>query len=287
VGNEVAVNTGSFEMLPLDGQLDYLKGDERTGLEGLGSKDFKVPRIILLQALNPECRAFPGVAIPGNFWHTGANVSLGSKYLMIASIASKKAILFKPRWEGGGILAISNDQIKWDNGGNKSFTVKPNKDSNDTTIWNTGRDVANSGLMEWGTSNPLVENSPPAATAIYEYLVYLPTMPNLSPVLMTMAKTALNSAKALNTTYMMMRKPMSSVVIEVQAKEMTENNNTWYIPTCRGAGLVKQDIQSVVAKMGEMYADYKVDYDAENANVDYAEEIKKASPTQQKDEIPF
>jgi len=277
MGSEVAVSNNS-EMIPLDQVPDYLKGNERTGLEALGAGDYKVPRVVMLQALNPECRAFPGKAIPGNFWHTGANISLGNKFKMIAAIASKKVILFKPRWEGGGILAISNDAVKWDSGGNKSFTVKPVDRSEKTVVYNTGRDVASSGLAKWGSSNPEVENSPPAATLIYEYLIYLPDYPNLSPCLMGMSKTALPEAKALNTSYMMLKRPMSSVFVEITAKEVTENNNTWYVPTGRSIGFALPNVYSMVDNMGKQYANYQADY---------SEDVLPTNAAPSGDEIPF
>lgn len=278
---ELVVNTPT-DLAAFGDMPDYLKGDERTGLEALGSKDYKIPRLVLLHPTNPECRAFPGVAIPGNFWHQGANISLGPKFKMIAGLVSKKVILFRPRWEGGGILAFSNDAIKWDTGANKVFTVKPVDKDPRTVQWATGKDVHSSGLTDWGSSQPAVENSPPAAVSIYEYLVYLPDHPTLSPVLLSLAKTALASAKALNTTYVMVKKPMATVRIEVTAKEVNENNNTWYVPSFRGDGFVKEEaLYKSVAAMAEMYSAYKADY--EDLNVETV--AAKSEPSG--DEIRF
>lgn len=282
MGTEVAT-VKENGIIPFGDTPDYLP-NVGTGLETLGAKDYKIPRLILLQALNPECRAFPGVAIPGSFWHTGANVSLGQKFNMIAALVSKKVILFKPRWDGGGLLAFSNDAVKWDSGANKSFTVHPVDKNPDTVVWNTGRDVASGGLTKWGSSNPAVENSQPAATAIYEYLVYLPDHPSISPVLFSMSKTALNSAKALNTTYMMLKKPMAGVVVEISAKEVTENNNTWYIPSGRGAGWAPKATYEMVEQMGKQYNNYKADY--EDIASDYTPATQKPADAS-KDEIPF
>lgn len=275
------VTTNANSMIPLDQAPDYLKGNERTGLETLGQGDYKIPRILMLQALNPECRAFPGKAIPGNFWHNGANISLGTKFNMVAGIAAKKVILFKPRWEGGGVLAISNDSQKWDNGGNKSFIVKPVDKSEKTVVWNTGRDVASSGLARWGSSNPEVENSPPAATQIYEYLVYLPDHPNLSPCLLSMSKTALPEGRALNTSYMMLKKPMAAVVMEISAKERQEGNNVWYVPVGRSVGWAPREIFETVSRMGEQYANYQADYTEDTVAPSSGVDAPKG------DEIPF
>lgn len=263
---------------------DYLKGNEnsRLGMEALGQGDYKIPRVLLLQALNPECRAFPGKAIPGYFWHNGANISLGQKINVIPAIVAKKVILFRPRWEGGGILAMSNDGVKWDNGGNKSFTVKPVDKSEKTVVYNTGRDVASSGLTKWGSGNPEVENSPPAATAIYEYLVYLPDHPELSPCLIGMSKTALPEGRALNTTLMMAKKPIQSLKLELSAKERTENNNTWYVPVGRRNGYASLQEFNLVTQMASQYQNYQAEYIE-----DLAPSATSEVPTVKGDEVPF
>jgi len=69
-GTTVAVNTATSNEVDVP---EYLKDKSSTGLEALGQGDFKVPRIKLLQPLNPEVKSYPGVAIPGEFWHTVTN----------------------------------------------------------------------------------------------------------------------------------------------------------------------------------------------------------------------
>lgn len=280
MGTEVAVKDNN-SIIPMDQVPDYLKGDERTGLETLGQKDYKIPRILLLQGQSPECRAFPGVAIPGMFWHNNANVSLGNKLNMVSGLVSKKAILFKPRWDGGGILAFSGDAVKWDSGANKEFVVHPIDKNPATVTWKTGKDVASSGLLEWGSSNPGVENAPPAATFIYEYLVYLPDHPMLSPALVSVSKTALPAGKALNTTYMMLKRPASAVVIEATIKEEHDDRNAWYVPSFRSVGWANKEIFDLTSKMGKMYENYKVEYTDE----EYTK--SEAKPAVTGDEIPF
>lgn len=273
------------EVLPLDQVPSYLKGNEgNQGMEALGAKDFKIPRVTLLQALSPECRAFPGVAIPGHFWHTGANISLGPKFKMVCGIVSKKAILFKPRHMGGGILAFSSDCQTWDTGANRQFPIKVSKDSDKIVTWSTGKNVPSSGLLDWGSSDPDVENSQPAATMIYEYLVHLHDYPQHSPALFSMSKTALNSARAINTAMMMAKGPIASLIVEISSKEVTENSNTWCIPTGVLAGRAKEDVYNMVKAMGQAYSSYKVEYTQDDID---ATPPSNNAPSSQKDEIPF
>ncbi len=242
-----------------------------TGTEALGQGDFKIPRISLLQAMNPECRKYAGLAIPGNFWHSGMNVSLGNKFTMVSALVKKRVILFKPRHSGGGVIASSRDGVNWDVGGNKKFLVNPIKDDTRTVTWDTGRDVKNSRLLEFGSSIPDNDQSAPAATLFYEYLVCIPEKPELSPVLYSMAKTALPTARALNSYYKSMSRrgiPTSMLKIEVTVQEKNDNDNSWYIPVTRGIGML-EDQQLYISIMGiaKEHSDYQVEYEDDSADV--------------------
>ena len=271
----------SFDSVP-----DYLKDkNQPTGTEALGQGDYKVPRLLLLQSNNPECRNFPGKAIPGQFWHNTANVNIGPEFTFIAAKVSKKAILFNPRHMGGGILAFSSDGIKWDSGANKEFVIKPVNGSPDTVVWKTGANVAQSGLGQFGTYNPRIENekSPPALVGIYEYVIYMPDYPDLSPCLLSCSKTAVPAAKALNTAYVMRRKPSAAVMVKCRAKEEHQDNNDWYTPAFEPIGWSPQETFKIVEAIGKQFSTYVADYSHENV-----ESVKTASAgAVTGDEIPF
>lgn len=250
-------------ILPLDQTPDYLKGNERSGMETLGQGDFKIPRIKLLQALSPEVKTFPGKAIPGEFWHSGLNISLGSDFTFVPSIAGKRVILFNPRTNGGGILAFSRDAVKWHTGGNEKHSVnKIFKGQKDAIIWDTKKDVQSSGLLEWGSSIPDDGNSQPAATLIYEYLCYLPDMPNLSPCVMGLAKTALSNARQFNTALLMLHKPTASVAVRCFADEKNEGDNSWFVPAFEPKGFVSKQIFEAAKALADQHASYQTNYDA-------------------------
>lgn len=258
--NEVVkVQTNQLSVSSLDSVPDYLKDSTTSGMEELGGSDFKIPRIKLVQALTPEVRAYPGVAIPGEFWHTAANVSLGNDVNIVVAHASKRVILFRPRESGGGILAFSPDAKNWISGANTKHevTIKGRKDK---VVYSTGKDVASSKLLDWGSSNPDDPNSPPAAILIYEYLCYLPDKPNLSPCVLGVYKTGVGNAKNFNTSMLMLRKPIASVMVNLSSIEETKGSDTWFVPVMKPNGYVSETIYKTAKSMADNYKEYQANY---------------------------
>lgn len=261
---------------------DYLSGKERLGTETLGKEDFKVPRIKLLQPLSPEIITFMGKALPGEFWHTGANISLGSEFTMIPVIVGKRVVLWRPRDDSdGGVLAFSRDAINWQTGANQTFEVKI-KGVKKPVKWSTGKNVAASGLLEFGTSNPDETNSYPAATLCYEYLAYLPDRPDLSPCVLGVYKTGIGNAKGFNTYLLMQRKPSACMAVRVFASKQQKGLNSWHVPSFDPAGFATKETFEITKKIAEQYEEYEVEIDQEDMTDDA---IKTADAI--KDEIPF
>lgn len=261
----VAVKKETTEVAAYSQELpDYLKGTEKLGTEALGKGDFKVPRIKILQPLTPEVRSFQGKAIPGEFWHTGSNKSLGSEFLFVPAIVSKRVILWRPRDDGnGGILAFSTDGVKWASGANQEFTVKL-KNVKKPVVWKTGKDVQSSGLLEFGTSNPEEAQSAPAATLAYEYMAYLVDHPEDSPVVLGVMKTGVGNARQLNTYLLSARKPSSCMVIRCFADEEQKGSDTWHVPKFEPAGFAKEHVFKIAEKIKEKYADYVAEVDLDD-----------------------
>lgn len=272
---EVAIKEVNNLVLSMDSVPDYLKDTESTGLEGLGKDDFKVPRIKLMQALNPEVREFQGVAIPGEFWHTGGSLSLGSEFIFVPVIVGKRAVLWDPNngQQGGDILAFSKNGLTWDSGENKEFKVKL-KGGKDV-VWKTGKSVPASRLIEWGSLDTSEDNSPPAATLIYEYLCYLPDHAQLSPCVMGTFRTAIPNAKSLNTSLLGLRKPTASIAVRCFAVEKQEGKQAWFVPQFKTAGYVSKELYSVTSKLAEQYSDYQAEYSKDEAQAAPAEDDGK------------
>lgn len=240
---------------------DYLTGNEMSGIEGLGNGDFKIPRIMLLQALSPAIQSFPGEARPGEFWHTGLNVSLGQNFDLVPLLARKRVVVWKPREDGGGILAFSTDGKTWAVGGNTKHSVKI-KGRKEAVIWDTGKDVASSRLLEWGTSNPDDMDSQPAASLSYEYLCYLPNAPHMSPAVLSCTKTALQKARAFNTSLLTMaqaRRPSYCLKVNCFAEQQSDGGNTWYVPNFKMNGVVAKDVYDITKALAEKNSNYVAD----------------------------
>lgn len=250
-------------LIPLDSAPDYLTGEKVTGMEALSGSDFKIPRIKHLQPLTPEITSFPGKAIPGEFWHTGANKSLGNEFNFVPCLISKRVIIWHPD-RGVGMLAFSRDGLHWDQGGNQVHEVKI-KNVPKPVKWNTGKDVASSKLLDWGTFNPDDPDSGPAATLSYEYLCYLPDYPELSPVVMGLYKTAINNGKQLNTSILMTRRPPQSLLVRCFAEEKHEGENTWHVPKFETQGYIPKELYEICKNIAEKQASYQTTYDQEEA----------------------
>lgn len=247
-------------IIPFGDMPDYLKDTSSDKIGNLGEGDFKVPRIMMLQALSPEVKTYQGEAIPGEFWHNSAAKSLGSEFIFIPVIVNKRVILWRPRHEGGGMLAFSRDAVNWDMGANQTFNVTLKKGDKNAVKWQTGKNVPTSGLVDWGSSNPDEENSQPAATLTYEYLCYLPNNPELSPCLFGVSKTGLPNGKQLNTSLFMLRKPTASVAVRVWATEQSSGSDTWFVPQFKTAGFVSKEVYEITSKLAEQHKDYKAEY---------------------------
>lgn len=235
---------------------DYLKDETTTGMEGMDRGDFTLPRVKLLQALSPEIKAHQGKAIPGEFWHTGSNVSLGSSFQFIPATIAKRVMLWTPSKTGNGkLLAMSNDGNAWSMGGNTKFDVVL-KDGKTKVSWNTKGSVLESKLTDFGSSDPALESSAPAATLVYEYCILLPNNANMSPSMFSCYKTAVKPARKLNTALIMIQKPIYSILVNVESVEEQQDNSSWHIPSFTTAGFASKDHYFTAKEMSKRYASY-------------------------------
>ncbi len=171
----------------------FMEGHAGEGTEKLGRGDFEIPRIQLLQAISPEVEAFDA-AEPGHFWHNMAEISLGEKLTIVPVFVDVRYILWRPRSEGGGILARADDGVHW-NPPDAEFTVKLK--SGKQVSWRTAQTVVLSGLDRWGSSDPEDTSSQPAATLMYSIVCELPAYPELGPAVVTLQRSGVRVARKL------------------------------------------------------------------------------------------
>jgi len=190
-------------------------------------EDLVIPRVKLLQAISPELKSY-NAAKEGVFWHNVLNESLGDELRFIVCMARKSYVLFAPRGDDRMILARAPDGKHWDQP-NVDFEVKVKGYAKPIT-WSTRGSVAESRLAEFGSSLPGDPQSPPAATLVYEYLVYLPDHPDCSPAMVSLSRSGIKRGKDLNSKIELRSAQVpqfaqlyKAVVTEEQASEGTYN----------------------------------------------------------------
>ncbi len=181
--------TGGKKTLPT-----YMEGKEGRGTENLSRKDYEMPIVTLLQGLSQP--VIDGEAKAGNFFHTVADIEFDGSLRIVPIMIFTRYILWRPRHDGGGILARAEDGIHWEPPQGE-FTVKPIKGSNKTATYKLFPTVAESGLDQWGTSDPDNPDSPPAATYGYYVIAWLPDFPEYSPVAIRLQRTSIKAGKKL------------------------------------------------------------------------------------------
>lgn len=199
--------------LDLNNLPEHMREDIGKGTENLRQSDLEVPRIKLMQGLSKELQEHDDLRI-GHFLHTSVAQSLGDRFLATPLYLDIRYILWRPLEDGGGILARADDGVHW-KPANREFTVKlDKKDGGHRVTWTTAETVAASGLDQWGTMNPNDEDSPPAATLMYNYLLGFPDRPDLPPAVLSLQRTSIRPARKFNTKLKTIRAPMFGLVVE-------------------------------------------------------------------------
>ncbi len=187
----------------------YLKDvPQGSGLAGLDASDFIIPRVKLLQGLSPELQAFEN-AKAGTFWMNVLDLPLGEALEFIPCSNRKRYLLLPPMGDSRGVLARADDGVHW-KPAKGEWQVKLKGVKNPVTWVLDAETVRESGLAEFGTSNPDDPDSNPAATLFYEFLVYLPKYPQVSPTLISLARSQAKKAKDLQSKIEFRKAPMQS-----------------------------------------------------------------------------
>jgi hypothetical protein len=225
--------TGSNVAVP-----DFMKGTAGLGAEGLTQGDLEIPRIKLIQAISPEIDLFPVSA--GEWWHTVAERSLGSVVRIVPVKTWTSVTLWAPRSDGGGILARAEDGQTWDRP-NEEFTVRLK--SNKVVAYNTRDNVAASGLLGFGTSDPADKSSSPAATRSINLLVYLLDAEDLSPAIVSFQRASEKVGRRFNSKIKMssVRIPIFGRIYDLSNRKETSNEGDFLMPVVSDGSLVQDE----------------------------------------------
>lgn len=215
---------------------DFMKEHSHLGTEALGAGDVEIPRIKLMQALSPELEEFNDLK-QGDFFHTLAEQNLGKELRVTPIYVDSRFILWRPRESGGGILARADDGKHW-SPADTDFQVKLKGGAE--VRWRTAKTVEESGLAEWGSSNPSDPNSPPAATKMYNLVVTLPDIPDLPPAVVTLQRASISVARRFIGKLKISRAPSFGLVFTMSSfKDKNDAGQDFYNYQFRAAGMVE------------------------------------------------
>lgn len=115
-------------MTALEPAPDYLKDDQREGLETITRKDMTIPRLALAQALSPQVtegdpNMIPGLK-PGDLFNPVTRQNYGQRVeFQVVHKDKPRAMLFRSIDEGGGVVdpdvPLNSPLLKWGNSGDK------------------------------------------------------------------------------------------------------------------------------------------------------------------------
>lgn len=247
--------------------LQKLEGQRVHNDDNFDSSDIVVPQIKLLQATSKELEAYDS-AKSGKFWHTGFDELVGDHVDFVVCSRKKKYLLVAPMEDGQGVLARAEDFKTWDRIGKWEIKIKGRRQP---VTWEiTDHDVIKSGLDKWGTSNPDDEDSPPAATLFYEYLVLLPDHLDWGPAVLSLTRSAVKKAKkGLNDKIKLHEsagRPMQALVF--RAKPVREQNNEgqdYWNFQFSGNGFASEGLYNQANELRDMLKTYQVQDEAEAA----------------------
>ena len=220
--------------------------EDKTYKPEMGAEDKTLPSVKILQAVSPEVTDSKEGAKAGVLWHNIQDESLGAEITIIPLRRLKRYVLFNPnRGADEGILARSGDGIHW-SPPNTAFQVDINGKK---VTWETKGSVAESGLVEWGTSDPSDPNSIPAATRIYTAICIAPDKPELGAFMLNLQRSSEKVAKSWNSKIDMANCAPYGQLFNLSIEKVKRGSGeVYFVPNFKAAGFV-QDV--------DRYMEYK------------------------------
>ena len=207
----------SSELVP-----DYLSDYAGQGTENVSDLTI-VPRIKLLQGLSPE--VVDDGERAGEFYHDVVEATLGDSIQMVPVYVSQSVLLWRPRKDGGGILARADDGVHWDRP-NTDFEVK--LDNGKEVVWDTGSTVQRGGLDQFGSMDPDDRNSYPAATRMINIIAMFPEQPDMSPAVISLQRSSFKVGQQFISKLAISRIPSWARVFKMSSRKDKNANNESY-----------------------------------------------------------
>lgn len=221
--------------------------------------DMILPYIKLLQGLSPEVKEDPRKFVQGEWLHTILDECMG-KVVRVNVLGFVKTIeLWAPRGMNmSQPLARSLDGMTWDRP-HTNFDVV---DAGVKMQWRTMGSVPESGLTEFGTSNPNNPKSAPAAAETFRIFLNLLDYEEASPVIYVASRTAVRPVKEMLTRLNMLRRvPHYAHIFNLTAVTQVNGPNSYFVPAFKPAGQADaseldrlKDLADMASEAGERQA---------------------------------
>lgn len=242
----------------------YLQ-NRASGKENIDQSDMLVPRVALMQSTHPEVEEQKVQA--GNFWHTVLEESLGSEVDdLIVVHHSKRYTLWKPRHEGGGILARASDGRYWDpQYRGMKFEVGPDKNRpRHKVTWEISKDGKvdkDTGLGAWGSSDPTNEDSQPAATLTHVLVCVRASNLDMGPFVILLQRTSEKVAKGLLTKVNLDPAPIYAQVYRMGVKTDSGPSGDYKQYTFAKNGYAPEELIDKLEELNKQFTTAGVKYD--------------------------
>jgi hypothetical protein len=191
-----------------------------------------IPRVALMQSTHTEVEE--GKTRAGRFWHTVLEEDLGESIDDLVVIHhSKRWTLWKPRHEGGGLLARASDGRRWDAAfRGMEFEIQPDKARPRHRVkWKIEADGLvnrDEGLGRWGTSDPENPDSQPAATLSHVLVCVRMSQVGMGPFVVLLQRTSEKVGKDLLTKINLDPAPIYGQVYRMSAKQDSGPSGDFY-----------------------------------------------------------
>ncbi len=226
---------------------DFMKSEAGRGSEDVTQDAVEIPRVVMLQALSPEVEEYDVRA--GEFFHNIALEELGKSITVVPCHVSNSYMLWRPREDGGGILARAQDGKHWDPA-DTEFTVKLK--SGKVVTWRTAKTVSQSGLDRFGSEDPDdPENNYPAATAMIDVICVMPERPEMGVFMFTFQRSGYKIGKKFNGNLKLSPAPTYGRVFEFSTKKVEGHSGPYYEPRLKPVRFVGSEEE--MRKYEEVY----------------------------------
>jgi hypothetical protein len=226
---------------------EYLKDRAAVAMRGIEADDFATPRLLLLQALSPQVEE--GLGKAGNLFHSGAEREIGQEALVTPVFITKAFTLWRPRPEGG-VLARSVDGITWDRVGSWQVKLRNGR----TVQWEIKtKNVADSGLLDFGSSEPGNPDSQPAATLSYNLAVVIHDYMDCGPAVLQLQRSQIRNARKLLGRIRNCPHPYYALKIPIEVFKDQSDEGSFYNLRYRKFGFVSREEFAEFEKLNHVF----------------------------------